>query len=597
MVKKILKNHSSVLTAILINAFFLTFILLVCGVYYEVSDDWFFAENIADGNYDYTFCSFYIQYLTGLLQKVIYPVNAFIVLQIVLGFVALSTISYIFIETFGFEKGILFSLMTECIFAINIYSIVTFTKTAAFLAVAGGLMMLWAHQYKKHLGFWVYGIVLVMFGSFYRIKIFYSVLAVFLFVVAACMLSTLEKFNIKSILGMFRKVLNVKTVSMVLAMLLAVFSYDFVSREVIYSGEGMDYYKEYNSLRSSVVDFTLPDYESNAEKYESIGMSENDYKMIKDWYLDDEGNADVETLAKLCELQQTARAGIGEIIKTMIATEFDYIKTLAPEGILIITYIIVAALLLILYKNKSFLFVGLNSVIILGLYTYLWYGGRCNYRAVFSILFASLVCLMYCTRHLEYRGWVQKIKENKKLLFVIPVTAICVLISGISLYLSTTVVTEKLPVSVPDRYVKLESFINHPKYEGKVFALSRASYLVFRNAIKLRDPLVLDHEEDAFDQCVYFGNTYYAHPRYNELLASVGVDNLYKDIIDNDDMYFVDRGDIDMFVEHLNEYYSDEDTVYGYKKFRELRPFTLYKIRSYDRSEMAEKPETSETQG
>lgn len=75
------------------------------------------------------------------------------------------------------------------------------------------------------------------------------------------------------------------------------------------------------------------------------------------------------------------------------------------------------------------------------------------------------------------------------------------------------------------------------------------------------------------------------------------MDNLYKDIIDNDDMYFVDRGDIDMFVEHLNEYYSDEDTVYGYEKFRELRPFTLYKIRSYDRSEMAEKPETSETQG
>ena len=589
MVKKFLKNHSSFFTAVLVNAFFLIFILLLCGAYYEVSDDWFFAKNIADGNYDYTFCSFYIQYLTGLVQKVIYPVNAFIVVQIALGFVSFSTICYIFLETFKFKKGILFILILECLFAINIYSIVTFTKTAAFLAVAGGLMMLWAYQNKKHLGFWVYGIVLVLFGSFYRLKIFYSVLAVFLFVVAACMLSTLEKFNIKSIFGMFRKVLNVKTVSMVLAMLLAVFSYDFVSREMIYSGEGMDYYKEYNSLRSSVVDFTLPDYdrEGNAEMYNSIGISRNDYKMIKSWYLDDEGNADVETLTKLCELQKTARAGFGETVKKMLIAEWEYVLSLHPEGILIIAYIIISALILLLYKNKSFLFFGMLTAIILVLYTYLWYGGRCNYRAIFSVLFASVVCLFYCIRHLEYRGWVQKIKENKKQLFAIPIAVICVLFAGISLYLSTTVVTEKLPVTLPDGYPELEAFIEAPENEGKVFALSRKAYLVFRNAVKLRNPLVLEQEEDAFDKCVYFGSTYYAHPRYDELLASVGVDNLYKDIIDNENIYFVDRGDISMFVKYLNEQYNNEFTVFGYKMISKVSPFTLYKIVSYDRAEIA----------
>lgn len=580
MVKKFLKNHSSVFTAVLVNAFFLTFILLFCGAYYEVSDDWFFAKNIADGHYDYTFCSFFIQYLTGLVQKVIYPVNAFIVVQIALGFVALSTICYIFLETFKFKKGILFILILECLFAINIYSIVTFTKTAAFLAVAGGLMMLWAYHNKKHLGFWVYGIVLVLFGSFYRLKIFYSVLAVFFFVVAACMIASLEKFNIKSILGMFRKVLNIKTVSMVLAMLLAVFSYDFVSREIIYSGEGMDYYKEYNSLRSSVVDFTLPDYDrdGNAEMYNSIGISRNDYEMIKRWYLDDEGNADVETLTKLCELQETARAGFGEIVKKMLIAEWEYVVGVHPEGILIVAYIVISALILLLYKNKSFLFFGMETAIIVGLYTYLWYGGRCNYRAIFSVLLAAVVCLFYCTRYLEYRNWVQKIKENKKQLFEIPLAAICILFAGVSLYLSATVVTEKLPVTLPDGYPKMEAFIEAPENEGKVFALSRKSYLVFRNAVKLRNPLVLEQEEDAFDKCVYFGSTYYAHPRYDELLASVGVDNLYKDIIDNENIYFVDRGDIEMFVEYLNEQYSDDSAAFEQEFVCNIKPYTIYKI-------------------
>ena len=589
MVKKFLQKHSSVLTAVLVNAFFLTFILLYCGAYYELSDDWFFAKNIAAGNYDYTFCSYFIQFLTGLLQKVIYPVNAFIVLQIALGFVAFSTICYVFLETFKFKKGILLVLMLECLFAVNIYSIVTFTKTAAFLAAAGGLVMLWAYQSKKHLGFWVYGIVLVLFGSFYRMKIFYSVLAVFFFVVAACVFAEIKKWNFKGITKVFKEVLSVKTIALVLVMLIAVFSYDYVSRELIYQGEGMEYYKEYNSLRSSVVDFTMPDYEKEgvAEKYQNIGISENDFNMIRSWYLDDEGNADVETLTKLCELQETEKSELSEILKNMVKTEFEYVRELTPEGILIIAYIVLAALILILYKNKGFLFVGFISFVILLLYSYLWYGGRSNYRAVFSILFSAIVCLLYCTRLLEYRKCFAKLRESKKILFSAAAALACFVFAGSFLYLTVTITPEELPVTVPDGYPELEEYIEAPENEGKTFALSRLSYLCFRNAVKLRDPLVLDQEEDAYDRCVYFGSTYYAHPRYNEMLEEIGVDNLYKDIIDNDDIYFVDRGDIKMFVKYLNEQYNDEETVFGYKFVAKASPYKIYRIVSYSRAELA----------
>ena len=79
----------------------------------------------------------------------------------------------------------------------------------------------------------------------------------------------------------------------------------------------------------------------------------------------------------------------------LITAEIEQVKKVSPEGILIIAYIVVAALIVLLYKNKSFLFVGLNVVIMFGLYTYLWYGGRCNYRAVFSILFSSFILSLY----------------------------------------------------------------------------------------------------------------------------------------------------------------------------------------------------------
>lgn len=581
MVKRFFKNHYAVLTAVLVNVFFLTFILLSCGTYYELSDDWFFAKNIANGNYDYTFCSYFIQFLTGLLQKWIYPVNAFIVLQIILGFIAFTSICYIFLETFKFKKGFLLILMLECLFAINIYSIVTFTKTAAFLAAAGGLMMLWAYHSKKHLGYWVFGIVMVMFGSFYRMKIFYSVLAVFFFVVAACALSRIKKFNFKGIKDVLKEVLSVKTVSLVLVMLIAVFSYDYVSRTIIYSGEGMDYYKEYNSLRSDVVDFAMPDYEKEgvAEKYQSIGISENDFNMIRSWYLDDEGNADVDTLTKLSELQKTERTALVQILKNMVKTELQYVIDLNPEGILIISYIILAALILLLYKNKSFLFVGFITFAIGILYSYLWYGGRSNYRAVYSIIFSAIICLLYCTRLLEYRKWVIKIKDRKNILFTIPAALACVVFAGSFLFLTTTITPKELPVTVPAGYPKLEEYINSS--ENKTFALSRLSYLVFRNAVKLRNPLILEQEEDAFDKCIYFGSTYFAHPRYNEMLEKIGVDNLYKDIVDNENIYFVDRGDVKMLVDYLNEQYGEEHT-YGYKLVTKVSPFKIYKIITVD---------------
>lgn len=577
MIKKILKNHLFLLTSVLVNLFFLIFILLVCGTYYELSDDWFFAKNIADGNYDYTFCSFFIQILTGLLQKIIYPFNAFMILQVILGFIALTSICYILLDTFKFKKGILFVLIIECIFAVNIYSIITFTKTAAFLATAGGLMMLWAYHCKKHIGYSLFGIVMVLFGSFYRMKIFYSVLAIFFFFICACMLYEVKKVSIKSLFDVLKKVLSVQTVSLVLAMLCSVFVVDVVSRAIIYSGEGMDYYKEYNSLRSSVVDFAMPDYsdESVAEKFQSIGISKNDFAMMRKWYLDDQGNADVETLTKICELQQTEKTGVHHIINSMLYEEFMYVVNLTPEGIIILSYLIMAAVILLLHKNKSFLLVGAITFGIGILYSYLWIGGRSNYRAVFSILISAIVCLLYSTRFMEYRQWVQNIRQHKSKLFSIVSASACIVFSLVYLYLTTTITPAELPATVPAGYPKLEEFINSS--EDKIFALDRKSYLCFRNAKKLKHPLVLD-EEDEFDKCVYFGSTYYAHPRYNELLEDAGIENLYTDIIDSDNIYFVDHGDIKMFVKYLNEQYGDKNNTYGYKLVANASPFKIYKI-------------------
>lgn len=590
MIKDFAKKHTNLLISLFVNTFFFLLIVSIRGTNYELSDDWFFSANIANGHYDYTFCSYFIQVLSGVIQKFIYPINAFMLLQVVLGFVAMTTIGYIFLDTFDLKKGMLFILIIEGLFAVNIYSLVTFTKTAAILMTAGGLIMLWAYHNKKHLGYWIFGIVLVVLGSFYRFKIFYSVLAIFFFFICGLLISKLEKFNIKSILLLAKDVLSIKTVSIVLAMIILVFSFNFISREIIYSDESMGFYEEYNSLRSSVVDYAVPNFEDEGveEKFAEIGVSENDFQMMRLWYIDAQGSADVDTLKKFRELQETEGRPWYKAILVMLYLEFMALVKFSSEGILILSFLILAAVVLIVYNKKSTLPVGALTLGIGALYSYLWISGRCNYRAVFSLWFAAIICLLYSIQFLQPK----EKSEEKSLRFDVITKVFAVAFSLVFLLLSMNITIPKLTQKMDEDYPRLEEYINSSK--NKTFALSRYAYLYVRNATKMDNIFILQ-ENEAFDKCVYFGTPYYGHPRYNELLANKGIENLYTDIIDSDDIYFVDletlygTRTIEMFTTYLNEQYGDNKT-YRYELVdtvleptaAEKTQFNIYKIVTVD---------------
>ncbi len=577
--KTFLKKHESLFLAIAVNLFFLILLSLSVGVAYELSDDWFFAKNIANGNYDYTFCSYFIQILTGVVQKVIYPINAFMLLQIIFGFVSLTAVCYVLLDTFGIKRGFMLAMAVECVFAINAYSAVTFTKTAALLAVAGGLMMLWAYHNKKHIGYSIFGIILILLGSFYRFKIFYSVLAVFACCVLALIISKTRKPFFKSLLEVLKEVLTLKTVSLVAAMLIVVFSCNFISKAVIYSGEGMDYYKTYGPLRSAVVDYSIPLYESAPEKYQEVGMSENDYNMLINWYFDDEGYSDVETLEHVVAMQDEEQKSAGALKLVISNAYYEFMKIfeMAPEGILIIAYLVIAAAILILYKKKSWLFVGIISFAIFALHAYLWLGGRTRYRAVFSIWFAAIICLIYLTRFMEFRQWVENLKERHFRGLRGGLVGFCDAYMITFFVLTVAVALPQLDVDLNVEYPNLEQYI--AESEGKTFALSRAAYGWVRDEAVLQKPLNIG-DDGMFEKCVYFGSPYYAHPSYDELLASFGIENLYTDIIDNPNLLYIDKldvRDVDMFVAYLNEQYG-ENATYGYTLVNTIDGFEIYEI-------------------
>ncbi|MBQ2661116.1 MAG: hypothetical protein IJF80_00510 [Clostridia bacterium] len=570
---KFIKKHSALFTAILINLAFLILVPLIAGFHYELQDDWFFADNILDGNYDYTFCNYFIQALSGVLQKLIYPLNAFIVLQILLCFVSFVTISYIFLKTFNLKKGLLFTLFFECIFAINAYSAVTFTKTAAILMTAGGLLMLFAYHSKKNISYSVLGILLVLLGSFYRFNIFYSVLAVFGFFILALILAKTEKPFFKSLFGAIKKVLSIKNIALILALFILVFGMNTVSKEIIYSGEGMDYYKEFNSARAKAIDYPFLPYELAPDKYEKIGISENDLKMFRDWHFDDEGFTSIETLKEIQKIYDTEEINLVYLLYTLrnIAfKEVDNILSLNPEGILVLAYVAAALAILLIYKKKSFLYVGFTTLGAALLYIYLYLGGRVNYRAVLSIWFAATVLLVYCTQFLEKREW-QKKKSTSAF-----TASLAAVLSCVFLLVSLFVTIPKLSLENKEEYPEFDEFVLSS--EDKFFALNFPAKMLVKYTTVYSDPITIA-PYPVFEKCLFYGSAYYAHPSYNKMLAKAGIDNLYTDIIDNENVYFVDTDSVDMFVTYLNEQYGDEDTVYGYELVKTAdEVLNIYKI-------------------
>ncbi len=566
-IKNRVHQHESILLSVGINIGFFLLLVLLSGFHYELSDDWFFSSNIAEGNYNFTFCNYFIQLLSGLLQKIIYPVNAFMLLQLIFGFVAMTTISYIFFYTFGKKKGFLLILLMESAFAYNIYSMITFSKTAAVLVTAGGLMIFWAYLNKKRLIYSIFGLLLAIIGSFYRHQIFYSVIAVFAFFVLAYIIHQKKSPGIKGFVQSCRGFFRFRMVAILVILVVTTLGCKSISKAIIFSDEELAYYRTYNSLRSSVVDFQIPSFEEESEKYQKLGISENDIEMLRNWYIDDQGVASVEILREISQIQEGRQNKVDYLVN-MIISFFRL-----AELLLLIVYVVVVVGILLVCRKRARLFVGLITAAVALLYGYLFMIGRSNHRSVFSIWFAATVCLLYAVQFFEMKEWFPK----KKRFLSKHIVSVCILISIFNATYGIYVAIPSLVVTSDLTFPEFESYI--ASSENKTFALGRASYLLFRNMVELEHPMIIG-ENEAFEKCVYFGTPYYAHPRYNRLLREKGIDNLYTALAEKDNLYFVDHYmyiDIGKIVTYLNEQYG-EDKYYDSVLVHQVEEFNIYQI-------------------
>lgn len=559
-------KHFKFVSAVLINLLIMTLFLIFTQMNYEIADNQTYSLFIADGDYHIIYTNYFLCLFCGLIQKIIFPLNAFVLVHLLFCFCAFVTITRVFLDKFNFIIAMGITLFINGFFAVNHYETVSFTRAPALLCAAGFLCIIHYVNKKKWKTGVVIGSILLLIGSTYRFQIFEVAVAVAVCFVIAKSISeyfAIDK-NSKKIKNMFSIIFSAKRLFICIIVVLICFFVNFISETINTSTDELSYYKEYNYARSAVWDYAIPDYDECKLEYDNIsarGIDENDISMLRAGYMDDEGAFSLDVLQKIKDVQtqyNNQTKSVIPIIKNMIISELGNIRAIGDKGIACLAFGLVLIAFLVICRKRMYIIPILLICVIFLFYSYLWITGKCPFRAVYVLWISAVLYMFYSFSYNDSYRWLQKIYESKKKLCLLLVSALFIISSLGGLYLSRTAndSLDRYPSEITGS--NLQNYIE--KNTDKKFEIARSvslSLVENDNVFSVNDKVIVKY-------CEVFNCTYYNYPNYKQEVRNFGTDNMYRNLLKNN-VYFIDNENnshCDMMKNYLQKYYSDNQVVY-----------------------------------
>jgi len=311
----------------------------------------------------------------------------------------------------------------------------------------------------------------------------------------------------------------------------------YAFNEAAWSKEPYSFYHEYDAARVACVDFGRPDYGDMAEGYESLGLSENAVKLFQDSSYFDTQRFDMATLNSISALRDEIipPPSIGECLGRFLDDcLLGFFRNLHVYGFLIILALWLAA-------GKHSLRDYLTLAGIAGLfglmYLYLIYRGRYLVDRVDMPLFLALSA---CLAYMLDREKLQKEKSLAALLLLFSI--------GCSHYLTRDVYRSAVEYQNPESRAAVESLLLDEEhiFLAKVDAVDDRIYSPLEPAA-----------QGYWDRIFYLGGWTMNHPAIMESLAENGVENPYRDCVNNNKVYIIDNN-IELTLAFIREYYAPE---------------------------------------
>lgn len=502
---------------------------------FETNDDIVFAE-LGSGLRGVKDAHLVFQnYGLGMIYRLLYGVTGrlpwYTIVQYMILFVAFTVVTYGLISRLGEISGLCLFVILACGFGYEGYIHLQFTKTAGIAATAAVFLLLHLLEQEKY-SWWgiAGGILLAVIAYMYREDQFWASCGL-MAGAGVLFLFDLRKYRNKKLRRIGICVLTFGV------LLLSVFGVDRWDSSKYRSAEWKEY-QEFNQLRSELLDYGFPDYDSNQEIYEELGISREAYELYKSWNFNDTEKFDTEVMKKLVDLKQKRPLTIRTVTAFLRRFPSDLLRM--P---MFYFFAVFAVLWLLCGKKDVFSVISVlaECLLLVAVYFYLYYQGRYMVNRVDVGLWFS-VCLVMLW--IFSSGEVRYMNTKVSVLLCI----ICVVLGQFMMYKDWRLVTSSIPEARVNQRAVLET-IGTDKEHVYLAKSGMLSEIVCYGPFD-RMP------ENLLDNVYWFGGWECRTPGYTRAMEAHGIINPYRDVVNNETIYLVDDN-IDLTLKYIRQYYAE----------------------------------------
>ena len=364
--------NKKILLFLFFNFGILIFIMKFCQPVGETNDD-FTMSLVPMGVFgdNYRQCLIFSNVIYGYIIKYIsylFPsLNWWIMLQYLIIVTAYSALFYLLSERTNISIALLCNMIVGCLVMYNEIRYIQFTRTAFIACIVGLILQVYGNIHNSQSSI-VIGLIMCLMGSWIREKTFWiCVVYIGAFITAYILQIGVSVHAIK------------KYVGQICIMILLVAICSFMNKLYYMGNTEWDTYREFNLARSNLLDYGMPSWAENQEKYESIGFSENDVRLFAKWNFNDSNKYTIQNLSEIVSWKTKEKIEIDDL-KNL----FKQISEKIQVGFFVVWLVSLIAVFAIRSKS-SIVLCFLNFLGTLAIFFIFVYGGRMIPRLEFGI--------------------------------------------------------------------------------------------------------------------------------------------------------------------------------------------------------------------
>lgn len=549
----ITKNKNKAWFALGLNLLVMLGIFILMMPFYETNDDLTICEFI-DGSYGAADAHLVFQnYLLGVILKALYALPGslpwYALFQYLILWLSFSAVTYVVMQKLDVFPGLTVMAVIWIYFAYEGYVKMQFSKVSGIAACAGLFLLLYAVTREKLSPvLLVNGWLLGCFGAMYRFDEF-LVCAALMTGIGVFLLLELKQYPKGKRLKKFGTYVGVFGIMLVLALGLKLFD------NSMYSSDFWKYYDRYNDVRCELQDYGFPDYESNKEVFNSVGIDKDAYQLFSRWNINDPENFTANIMEQLTSLQKRNELNADLVLRYLKAFPLSFFEYYIFYGVLIFW-----VFWLIWGKHSVSVGVTLVYEVLMfnAIYFYLFYAGRYLINRVDVGLWFAVVLVLV---------WLLEGSKMKLCPSGCGMIALSIFLINQGTWSNDWRLdsTSSLESRARERSI-LETISSDKEhlYLAKINTLSGGhSFGPFDRV-----------PEGLLDNICWMGGWETNHALNVQLLENWGVTNPYRDMIDNPDVYLIDDN-IELTLRFLRTYYDENVTA---ELVKEVEGLKVYKI-------------------